>query len=95
MFKKITMENSNEYTPEELSQIQANLEKNYSESVSNRINKVYQIHEFYLKNKFFPKSNSTDPFEKSLGHMLNKMNNPENAKFLEKEIKLMHSLQWK
>jgi hypothetical protein len=89
------MENSQEYTPEKLSQIQANLEKIHSELVSNRINKVYQIHEFYLKNKFFPKSTSTDPHEKTLGHMLNKMNNPENAKFLEKEIKLMHSLEWK
>lgn len=89
------MENSQEYTPEELSRIQANLEKNHLESVSNRINKVHQIHEFYVKNKFFPKSNSTDPHEKSLGHMLNKMNNPEYSKLLEKEIKLMHSLEWK
>lgn len=89
------MENSYEYSTEELNNIKEKLDAYYDEIISNRINKVLKIHSFYKTHKRFPKSNSIDAYEKSLGHLLNKMNNPENYKILEKEIQLMHSLDWK
>lgn len=89
------MENSCEYSTEELTKMRENLDAYYEEIISNRIKKVHEIHSFYKTHKRFPKSNSVDAYEKSLGHLLNKMNNPENYKILEKEIQLMHTLDWK
>lgn len=89
------MENSCDYTAEELTKIRENADVYYEEILSNRIEKVYEIHSFFKTYKRFPKSNAVDVHEKSLGHMLNKMNNPQYSKILEKEIQLMHSLDWK